>query len=132
MSLNISPETKRGSILDWDHEERFKNPEKKWEVNTGKNKTVRMNGDEITEYLIENNYSLSSNGIMYSQKHKGILGSVLKEWFEERVQFKKRRDSFLSDGNAQQGDFYDRRQYVQKILLNSLYGVQALPILFLT
>ena len=127
MSLNISPETKRGSVVDWNHDQRFKTPEKKWTVKTVKNKTLQLSGDEVTQYLKDNNYSLSSNGIMYSQKYKGILGSVLKEWFDERVQFKKRRDSFLSEGNTKQGDFYDRRQYVQKILLNSLYGVQALP-----
>jgi DNA polymerase elongation subunit (family B) len=34
----------------------------------------------------------------------------------------------LKEGNKEQADYYDRRQHVQKILLNSIYGVLGLPI----
>lgn len=127
MSLNISPETKRGKVVDWNADERFRNPEKKWTVLNAKGKPTTMNGDELSEYLEKNYFSLSSNGIMYALENKGVLGSILKEWFEERVSYKKKRDEFFNEGDMDNGGFYDRRQYVQKILLNSLYGVQALP-----
>ena len=127
MSLNISPETKRGKVIEWDANKRYSEPNKKWSVIKQNGKSTSMSGDQLTDHLEKNNYSLSANGIMYSQKYKGVLGSILKEWFEERVSYKKKRDEYLNEGDTVRGDFYDRRQYVQKILLNSLYGVQALP-----
>tara|TARA_R100000008_G_C3582381_1_gene169496 strand:+ start:173 stop:2677 length:2505 start_codon:yes stop_codon:yes gene_type:complete len=127
MSLNISPETKRAKIIDWSADERFREPTKKWSVVESKGKTQSLDGSQIDQYLEKNNYSLSANGIMYSKDYTGVLGSILKEWFEERVSYKKKRDEFLKEGDTVRGGFYDRRQYVQKILLNSLYGVQALP-----
>ena len=126
MSLNISPETKRGRVIDWSANERYTDPDKMWTVEINK-KPQTMDGNNLTDYLEENNYSISANGVMYSQKHKGILGAILSEWFDERVRYKKIRDEWYNKGDSKQGGFYDRRQYVQKILLNSLYGVQALP-----
>ena len=101
MSLNISPETKRGRVIDWSANERYSNPDKQWTVEVN-NKPNTMNGNELTDHLEKNNYSISANGVMYSQEHKGILGAILSEWFEERVRYKKIRDEWYNKGDSKQ------------------------------
>ena len=44
MSLNISPETKRGRVVDWSANERYTSPDKQWTVEI-KDKPYQMNGD---------------------------------------------------------------------------------------
>jgi len=35
---------------------------------------------------------------------------------------------YTNEGNKELADYYDRRQHIQKIFLNSLYGVLGLPV----
>ena len=52
----------------------------------------------------------------------------MTKWFNERVEFRKLVKKFNEQGDKEKEDYFDRRQYLQKILLNSLYGVLGLPV----
>jgi DNA polymerase elongation subunit (family B) len=48
-------------------------------------------------------------------------------WFDQRVEFRKLEKKYGEEGDKEKYAFYKKRQLVQKILLNSLYGVLGLP-----
>ena len=123
ISLNISPETKIGLVENW-------TPEKFFE---GKLDTINFNGqsytkDEFTQFLEDNEYAISSNGVLYQKGELGLVPAILAQWFNQRVKFKDLMQKYGNEGNDAKYIFYKRRQHVQKILLNSLYGVLGLPI----
>ena len=121
MSLNISPETKVGIIKDWVSE-----------------KLVKKSGDKITfdneiytyedfgKIIADNNLSVSANGVVYDQGKLGCIPDILKTWFSERVEFKNKMKECSDKGDKAGTTFWKRRQHVQKILLNSMYGVLGL------
>jgi DNA polymerase elongation subunit (family B) len=122
MSLNISPETKIGKIDNWDAEEYIKN----------KDKDYIVDGERVSKELVEKffkayNYSIASNGVLYKTDEKGVIPSILDEWFDKRVEYKDLMKKFGKAGDNEKYVFYKQRQLVQKILLNSLYGVLGLP-----
>lgn len=82
--------------------------------------------EEFLTLIKDNNYSLASNGVMYSQKEMGIVPDILQTWFSERVEMRKKAKKFLEEGNKDKYDFYNQRQHAQKILLNSVYGCLGL------
>ena len=124
MSLNISPETKVGKIVNFDAEAFVKGDYRVWNIeHTALNYTT----EELRKELSEENLSISSNGVLYTQDKPGLIADILDEWFSQRVEFRKLEKKFGKEGNKQQHEFYAKRQLVQKILLNSLYGVLGLP-----
>ena len=56
----------------------------------------------------------------------GLIPAILGKWFDDRVQFRKLAKQFNDDENEEKFQYLNRRQYLQKILLNSLYGVLGL------
>jgi DNA polymerase elongation subunit (family B) len=65
---------------------------------------------------------------MYRTDKDGLLPALLRKWFDERVEYRKLSKKFHEQGDKEQSDYFDRRQYLQKIILNSLYGVLGLPV----
>ena len=59
---------------------------------------------------------------MYRTDKDGLLPALLRKWFEERVEYRKLSKKFHEEGDKEQSDYFDRRQYLQKIILNSLFG----------
>ena len=57
-----------------------------------------------------------------------MLPALLRKWFDERVEYRKLSKKFYEEGDKDKSDYFDRRQYLQKVLLNSLYGVLGLPV----
>jgi len=128
-SLNISPETKVGKILGWDAEEFVKNNNKKtYTLMSGKEEICKYDEKELKNYLDNTNVSIGSNGVLYRMDKEGLIPAILSQWFNTRVEYRKLAKQFYDEGNVQQFQYYDRRQYLQKILLNSLYGVLGLPV----
>ena len=62
------------------------------------------------------------------QDRKGLIPTLLENWFNDRVQFRKLAKKFAEQGDKEKYAYFDRRQYIQKVVLNSLYGVLGLPI----
>jgi len=90
--------------------------------------TVQYKKDEFKSLITEANYSLSSNGVLYRTDKPGVVPTLLQLWFQQRKDMRKKAAAFKKEGNVEKYNFYNQRQQVQKILLNSFYGVLGLPI----
>ena len=129
MSLNISPETKIGKIIGWNPEEFLKKDNRKTYTIIKNGKDIgKLTEKEVSEYLRESKVSIATNGVMYKTEKKGLLAALLEKWFNERVEYRKLAKKFHEQGDTDKSEYFDRRQYLQKILLNSLYGVLGLPV----
>ena len=94
---------------------------------------VDISGEELYRWIFENpkkKMTLSANGTIFSLEKEGIISSVLSRWYTQRKELQKEAKKFSNllkefPDNIeykQQAEFYDRRQLIRKILLNSLYG----------
>ena len=75
--------------------------------------------------------SISSNGAIYKlpdpkDKKRGVIPSILDLWFNQRKEMRKLAKKYAEEKNTELYEFYDQRQKVQKILLNSVYGTLGL------
>ena len=122
MTVNISPETKMGKIENWDAQDYIKGNRESWIIN----------GDTITQenlkkFFERSKFSVASNGVLYRTDKVGCIPDILDLWFKQRVEFRKLEKQYGESGEKEKYAFYKKRQLVQKILLNSLYGVLGLP-----
>jgi DNA polymerase elongation subunit (family B) len=122
MTINISPETKMGKIENWDAKDFIKNKRDSWIIN----------GDTITqeklkEFFEKSKFSVASNGVLYRTDKVGCIPDILDLWFSQRVEYKDKMKEYGKSGDTEKYEWYKKRQLVQKILLNSLYGVLGLP-----
>jgi DNA polymerase elongation subunit (family B) len=122
MSINISPETKVGKIKDWDAQKFIKG-----EVDTYYIGEDKISKENLKEYLEKSKFSIASNGVLYRTDVVGCIPDILDTWFKQRVEFRKLEKQYGDSGEKEKYAFYKKRQLVQKILLNSLYGVLGLP-----
>lgn len=122
MSLNISPETKIGKISDWDSSKFIRGEVENYYIGTDV-----ISRDNLKKYLEESKYSIASNGVLYRTDSVGCIPGILDLWFEQRVLYKNEMKKFGNTGDTEKYEFYHKRQLVQKILLNSLYGCMGLP-----
>lgn len=133
ISLNISPETKVGKIDVWDSD-KYASGESQPIIIGGNSYTT----DEFKKLISDNNLSVASNGVMYKKPTRtvvdgvekvtgiGVIPSILIKWFDERKALRKLAKKCADEKNWEQYEFYDQRQKIQKILLNSSYGVLGL------
>ena len=129
MSLNISPETKLGKIEGWNPEEFINKKNKKtYSVTQGEKILGRFTEVELQKFLDGKEVGVATNGVMYRSDKDGLLPALLRKWFDERVEYRKLSKKFYEDGDIAKSEYFDRRQYLQKVLLNSLYGVLGLPV----
>ncbi len=127
MSLNISPETKIGKLEGWSPQEFLKkNHKKTYSVTNDKQVLGRFTESELKDYLSDKSIGVATNGVMYRTDKDGLLPALLRKWFDERVEYRKLSKKFFEDGDKEKSDYFDRRQHLQKIVLNSLYGVLGL------
>ena len=122
MTINISPETKMGKIENWDAQDFVKDKRETWIIN----------GDTITQenlkkFFERSKFSVASNGVLYRTDKVGCIPDILDLWFSQRVEFKNKMKEYGNSGEKEKYEWYKKRQLVQKILLNSLYGVLGLP-----
>ena len=122
MTLNISPETKIGKIQDWDAQKFVKG-----EVDTYYIGDDSISKENLKSYLDQSKFSVASNGVLYRTDSVGCIPGILDLWFAQRVEYKNEMKKYGKAGNKEKYAFYHKRQLVQKILLNSLYGVLGLP-----
>ena len=67
---------------------------------------------------------LSANGTIFSNERKGVIPGLLERWYRERQELQaKKKDATTDEDKA----FWDKRQLVKKINLNSLYGAILNP-----
>ena len=129
MSLNISPETKLGKIEGWNPEEFLRKNNKKTYTFTHNGKYLgKYTEKELKSMLDNENIGIATNGVIYRTDKDGLLSALLRKWFDERVEYRKLSKKFHEEGDKEKSDYFDRRQHLQKIVLNSLYGVLGLPV----
>jgi DNA polymerase elongation subunit (family B) len=122
MTINISPETKVAKIADWDVQKYMKREVDYYQMGDDK-----ISRDNLEKYIKEADLTISSNGVLYRKDKIGCIPEILDIWFNERVEFRKLEKKYGLEGDKEKYAFYGKRQLVQKILLNSLYGVLGLP-----
>jgi DNA polymerase elongation subunit (family B) len=125
MTLNISPETKVGKIAGWDPESWVRGEDRQYTI-VGKTKEFTYNRKELEEVIKDNQLGVAANGVLYTQKKPGLIADILDTWFKQRVEFRKLETKYGEAGDTEKYEFYGKRQLVQKILLNSMYGVLGL------
>ena len=70
------------------------------------------------------NWNISANGTIFktADEFKGIIPGLLERWYAERKQLQAKKKQAEDDGDDAARIFWDKRQLVKKINLNSLYG----------
>ena len=127
-TLNISPETKIGKVVGWDVKEFLKGKKKTYSIIMDGKMKGTFTETELKNYLDSGKVSISSNGILYKTDKQGLIPALLTKWFNERKEYRKLSKKFAEEGDDVRYGYFDRRQYLQKIILNSLYGVLGLPV----
>lgn len=65
---------------------------------------------------------LSANGTIFTHEIEGIIPGLLKRWYAERKELQAKLKEAINAGDKIQEEYWDKRQLVKKINLNSLYG----------
>ncbi len=135
-TINASPETIVGQFFDnhssyreiineTDSEIFFKN-----ELGEVFSKTAK----EWKEWIWDNDYTLSAYGTVFNNEKEGILPAILRRWYTLRKEYQTKKKEYSAKMDNCKVDseeyikfkikyeYYDRLQYVYKILLNASYG----------
>jgi DNA polymerase elongation subunit (family B) len=96
----------RGTILTVDYED---------------GRSEEMSAAEIWKMVFDSHrpWMLSANGTIFTYEKEGVVPGLLTRWYTERKAIQKQaKEAYGTD----KFDYYDKRQLVRKILLNSAYG----------
>ena len=79
---------------------------------------------EVYRLIFESNqpWMLSANGTIFTYEKEGIIPGLLKRWYSERKEMQAKLKECIKSGNKVEEEYWDKRQLVKKINLNSLYG----------
>jgi DNA polymerase elongation subunit (family B) len=79
---------------------------------------------EVYRLIYESNqpWILSANGTIFTYEKEGIIPGLLKRWYSERKDMQAKLKDAIKAGNKVEEEYWDKRQLVKKINLNSLYG----------
>jgi DNA polymerase elongation subunit (family B) len=83
-----------------------------------------LSGAQIYEMIFESRqpWMLSANGTIFTYEHEGIIPGLLKRWYAERKEMQAKLKEAIKAENEIEEEYWDKRQLVKKINLNSLYG----------
>jgi DNA polymerase elongation subunit (family B) len=96
----------RGTILSVDYEDGH---------------SEEMSAAEIWKMIFDSNkpWMISANGTIFTYEKEGVIPALLSEWYSERKEMQKK----LKESTTKEDqEYWDKRQLVRKILLNSAYG----------
>jgi len=96
----------RGTILTVDYED---------------GRSVEMSAAEIWKLIFDSHkpYIISANGTIYTYEKEGVIPGLLSRWYSDRKVMQKKLKESTTDEDK---EYWDKRQLVRKILLNSAYG----------
>ena len=88
-----------------------------------------LSAAQIYDLIFESNqpWMLSANGTIFTYAKEGIIPGLLKRWYAERKEMQKKKGAAYDAGNKIEVEYWDKRQLVKKINLNSLYGAILNP-----
>ena len=96
----------RGTILTVDYED---------------GRSVEMSAAEVWKLIFDSHkpWMISANGTIFTYEKEGVIPGLLTRWYTERKSIQKlAKEAYGTD----KFEYYDKRQLVRKILLNSAYG----------
>jgi len=81
---------------------------------------------QIYKMVFDSNqsWSLSANGTLFTLDRQGVVPGLLERWYKERQELQAKKKEAK---DAKEAAFWDKRQLVKKINLNSLYGAILNP-----
>ena len=96
-----------------------------WEDGTSETKS----GAEVYKLIFDSNNPLilSANGTIFTSEFEGVIPGLLKRWYTERQDMQGMKKKAVNAKNKAEEEFWDKRQLVKKINLNSLYGAILNP-----
>ena len=88
-----------------------------------------LSGAEIYKLIFDSHqpWMLSANGTIFTYEKEGVVPGLLKRWYAERKELQAKMRKAIAAGNETEIAFWDKRQLVKKINLNSLYGAILNP-----
>ena len=88
-----------------------------------------LSGAEIYKLIFDSNmpWMLSANGTIFTTEFEGVIPGILKRWYAERKDMQKMLKKAKDAENKAEIEYWDKRQLVKKINLNSLYGAILNP-----
>ena len=91
--------------------------------------TEVMSGAEVYKLIFDSNnpWMLSANGTIFTTEHEGVIPGLLKRWYSERKELQAMLKKAKDADNKTEIEYWDKRQLVKKINLNSLYGAILNP-----
>jgi DNA polymerase elongation subunit (family B) len=84
-------------------------------------RSEEMSAAEVWKMIFDSHkpWMLSANGTIFTYEKEGVVPGLLTRWYTERKVIQKQaKEAYGTD----MYDYYDKRQLVRKILLNSAYG----------
>jgi DNA polymerase elongation subunit (family B) len=88
-----------------------------------------LSGAEAYKLVFDSNqpWMISANGTIFTWEREGIIPGLLKRWYAERKEMQAKLKDAIKAGNKIEEEYWDKRQLVKKINLNSLYGAILNP-----
>jgi len=88
--------------------------------------TTLHSAAEVWRLIFDSNqpWTLSANGTIFTYEKKGVVPGLLERWYAERKDMQAKKKEATTDEDKA---FWDKRQLVKKINLNSLYGAILNP-----
>jgi DNA polymerase elongation subunit (family B) len=88
-----------------------------------------LSGAEVYKLVFDSGmpWMLSANGTIFTTEFEGVIPGILKRWYAERKELQAMKKKAIEAGNPLEIAFWDKRQLVKKINLNSLYGAILNP-----
>jgi DNA polymerase elongation subunit (family B) len=85
-----------------------------------------MSAADVWRMIFDSNqpWMLSANGTIFSYEQKAVVPGLLERWYAERKELQAKKKEATTDEDKA---FWDKRQLVKKINLNSLYGAILNP-----
>ncbi len=88
-----------------------------------------LSAAEVYKLIFDSNqpWMISANGTIFTYEKEGIIPGLLKRWYAERKEMQAKLKESIKAGNKIEEEYWDKRQLVKKINLNSLYGAILNP-----
>ena len=85
-----------------------------------------LSAADVWRLIFDSNkpWILSANGTIFNNERKGVIPGLLERWYAERQDMQAKKKEATTDEDRA---FWDKRQLVKKINLNSLYGAILNP-----
>jgi DNA polymerase elongation subunit (family B) len=84
-------------------------------------RSIEMSAAEIWKLVYDshNPWMLSANGTIFTYEKEGVVPGLLSRWYSDRKEMQKK---LRESTTVEDREYWDKRQLVRKILLNSAYG----------